>query len=325
MLVTTTNYQLLVSQNDIEKNYPGYSHAAVPVLISHDSHNYLFFSCRDGNSRSHVFAARLNSECDNVIEYYKNPLLSPGELGGFDDSGCMGTSYVRKLDGTYYFYYIGWNLGVTVPFRNSIGIAKLSFDLGEPMMSKIFSGPVVGRSIHEPHFVASNDVQFIEGKYHMWYLSCTKWERSTEGITHYYHIKHRISKDGIDWGNRGNVAVDYINGSEYAISVPRVVEIDNKYQMFFSSRGDAEYPYYRIRSAISTDLEYWERCLNPVIKEGNIPRVDDRMACYPFVANVNGSYKCFYNGDDYGRTGILTIELRKWNETREPICSSALL
>ena len=43
--------------------------------------------------------------------------LYPGKMGEFDDSGVMPSSVVRINTNKIYLYYIGWNLGVTVPLE----------------------------------------------------------------------------------------------------------------------------------------------------------------------------------------------------------------
>ena len=43
------------------------------------------------------------------------PVLAPGPLGAFDDSGAMGSCLVCH-DDRELLYFIGWNLGVSVPF-----------------------------------------------------------------------------------------------------------------------------------------------------------------------------------------------------------------
>lgn len=99
------------------------SHAAVPFVADRGDKLDLFFSSRDEGGRSHTVRmgfdlssgrAELGRKCE--------PVLSPGPLGGFDDSGAMGACLVSH-QGREYLYYIGWSLGVTVPFTTYIGLA----------------------------------------------------------------------------------------------------------------------------------------------------------------------------------------------------------
>ena len=100
-------------------------------------------------------------------------MLAPGKLGAFDDAGAMAT-WVVSHQGVKYLYYIGWNVGVSVPFRNAIGLA-LSRDGGRTF-DRYSDGPVLDRDTSDPYLTASCAV-LVEGKrWRMWYLSGTRWE-----------------------------------------------------------------------------------------------------------------------------------------------------
>jgi predicted GH43/DUF377 family glycosyl hydrolase len=219
----------------------------------------------------------------------------------------MPTSII-KVDDKIYMYYIGWNLGVTVPFRNSIGLA-ISSDNGETFNKK-YKGPILDRTKDEPHFVASNHVIFHEGVFKMWYLSCIKWEKIENEIRHYYHIKYAISQDGINWERNNRVAIDFIYENEYAISVPRVILEDGMFKMWYSYRGGPESSKYRIGYAESLDGENWKRkddSLSFVLSGENW---DKDMICYPFLFMHDKSKYMLYNGNDYGKTGIGLFQLK---------------
>ena len=64
-----------------------------------------------------------------VLDVSSVPVLSPGELGCFDDSGAI-LSWITPNGKNRHMYYVGWNRGVTVPFRNALGLA-ISSD-GQP-------------------------------------------------------------------------------------------------------------------------------------------------------------------------------------------------
>src|SRR4051812_20942620 len=100
------------------------SHAAVPLAENVEGDIFkIYFSSRDSNRRSHTaFIVVDIGDPQKLIDISSRPVLSPGELGAFDDSGAMASWIARQGD-TRYLYYIGWNLGITVPFRNSIGLA----------------------------------------------------------------------------------------------------------------------------------------------------------------------------------------------------------
>lgn len=100
------------------------SHASnpVPEPLGGDLFR-VYFSCRDARNRSHVASVVVEiSDSIRVLDVPGEPLLGPGEIGSFDDSGTTVACIAQDGPATY-LYYVGWNLGVTVPFRNAIGLA----------------------------------------------------------------------------------------------------------------------------------------------------------------------------------------------------------
>jgi hypothetical protein len=280
------------------------SHASVPFVGSMEgSIAKIYFSSRNKYQQSSVGYLMFDLEKLSVLEVGQNPCLTKGELGGFDDSGVMGSCMV-KTTSALRMYYIGWNLGVTVPFRNSIGVAE-SYDNGQTF-EKLFKGPIIDRNINEQHFVASNCVIIDNNIFKIWYLSCTEWVKDKDGnIRHKYHIKYAESLDGIHWNRRGLVAIDYKDQYEYAISVPRVIkEGDSKFKMWFSARGSKGINTYRICYAESFDGIQWIRKDEEVGIDISDKGWDSQMIEYPFVFDYSGARFLLYNGNDYGKTGF---------------------
>ncbi len=276
------------------------THASVPVAehIVGDTYR-IYFSTRDKDNRSYTsfIVVDLNSP-SKILDIASSPVLAPGELGCFDDSGSMATWLVDSGEKKY-MYYIGWNLGVTVPFRNAIGLATSDSDSG--VFVRVASGPILDRSATEPQFCASCCVLIDDDKWHMWYLSCTDWRIVNGSPVHRYHLKYACSSDGIDWHRDGHVAIDFEDESEYAISRPSVIKDDDCWRMWFSSRGDA----YRIRYAESEDGMEWHRYgVDSVGLSVSRHGWDSEMIEYPFVFDHDGARFMLYNGNGYGETGF---------------------
>lgn len=280
----------------------GFSYATVPVgqLIGEDRMR-IFFSSRDNHNRSHPFVLDYDLGSRRIVDIRMSPLLDLGELGAFDDSGVMPTCLVEHGEDLR-LYYIGWNLGRTVPFRNSIGIA-VSYDAGLTF-ERMFRGPVVDRTMIEPHFNASCCVRIDEGLWRMWYLNCVRWEKVDNEIRHFYHIKYAESSDGVIWRRDGTVAIDFLDENEYAISVPRVLKEKNIYKMWYSYRAGARAKTYRIGYAESPDGIDWTRRDDQVDLDVTEGAWDGEMICYPFIFDSNGRRYMLYNGNGYGRTGF---------------------
>ena len=102
------------------------SHAALPVV--HRRRRWpsrLFFSPRDERGRtSHRRAAELSiSEDGPAVCERPEPVLAPGPLGAFDDSGVDELVPRAATTSASSSYYTGWSLGVTVPFYFFVGCA----------------------------------------------------------------------------------------------------------------------------------------------------------------------------------------------------------
>ncbi len=274
-----------------------YRGAAVPFAYELDNGLHrIYYTARDQFNRSHIFYMDMDIATLNIVHVHQEPILSPGELGAFDDSGTM-MSWITNVGETLYLYYIGWNRGVTVPFRNSIGLAVSHDGIN---FEKMFQGPIVDRSKTEPHFCASSSVLKQDGIFKMWYLSCTGWTTVQGAPRHHYHIKYAESKNGIDWVRTGRVAIDYKDEGEYAISRPCVVVENGLYKMWYSYRGEA----YRIGYAESSDGITWKRKDEEAGIDVSSDGFDSKMIEYPFVFLCGGHHYMLFNGNEFGQTGF---------------------
>ena len=276
------------------------SHAAVPIAEAVEGNIYrVYYSARDDQNRSHVISSlvEFGPTKPTVLQTDVAPVLSPGRAGAFDDSGAMG-SWLVSANSRKYLSYIGWNLGVTVPFRNAIGVA-ISDD-GGASFTKYSEGPVLDRDTCDPFFIGSACVLIENDVWRMWYASCVEWVIENAIPTHHYHIKYAESKDGIRWNRTGIVAVDFASADEYAISRPCVVRDGDVYRMWYWYRG----PAYRIGYAESDDGITWRRHDEEVGIGPGPEAWDSEMLEYPFVFDAGNRRYMLYNGNDYGRAGI---------------------
>ena len=147
------------------------SHAALPtpVHVAGDIYRF-FFSSRDAEKRSHVGWVDVEvSENPRLIEVAREPVLSPGRDGTFDDSG-VGVGCITETDAGFALYYMGWNLGVRSPWRNAIGMAQA------PTLQSAFErfspGPILDRSPEDPYTLSYPCVlRFGPEDWRMWYGS----------------------------------------------------------------------------------------------------------------------------------------------------------
>lgn len=276
------------------------SHAAVPIAEHlRDNLFRIYFSSRDAHNRSYTGSLVIDMQNPTrVLDLSTSPVLVPGRLGEFDDSGAMA-SWLTLVDGKRYLYYIGWNLGVTVPFRNSIGLAIGTANSGNAF-ERYAPGPIVDRTVTEPHFCASCCVLRDGDHFRMWYLACTGWEMRNARPEHKYHIRYAESQDGMTWQRFGEVAIGFVNEDEYAISRPCVVRDPDVWRMWYSYRGDS----YRIGYAESSNGRQWQRRDSAAGIDVSDDEWDSEMIEYPFVFDHSGRRYMLYNGNGYGRTGF---------------------
>jgi len=274
------------------------SHAALPFVDFYDKNIYrIYFTSRDDQTHSHVhyIEIELNELCA-IRTCSQEPILSPGALGGFDDSGAMGSWMIRENNRCFLFY-TGWSLGITVPFYFSIGLA-ISND-GEHF-SKISRGPLFDRNEYDPFLSASPCVIKDRKVWKMWYVSGLKWVIEKGKPKHFYHIKYAESFDGIAWKRDGIVAIDFKSEDEYAIARPCVIKDGDIYKMWYCYRGDS----YRIGYAESTDGISWVRKDDEAGIDVSESGWDSQMIAYPFVFDHKGKRYMLYNGNEYGKTGF---------------------
>jgi hypothetical protein len=276
----------------------GDSHAMVPVAEARGATVRVYFSARDAEGCSSTgFADFDPADPDETLRFGASPLLRPGALGAFDDSGAMGASVVR-VEGRTHLYYIGWSRGVSVPFYTFIGCA-VSADAGRSFR-RISEAPVVERGPHDPFLTTSPWVLVEDGVWRMWYASGTGWAPGDDRPRHFYNIKYAESDDGIAWRRTGVTCIDFADESEYAIARPCVVRDGDVYRMWYSYRGDA----YRIGFAESRDGIEWERKDAEAGIDMSAEGWDSEMIGYPCVFDYDGMRYMLYNGNGYGASGI---------------------
>jgi hypothetical protein len=274
-----------------------HSHAANPVADQVGDHLIrIYFSTRDTANRSSVAWVEVDMRLPNrVVRMAKMPTLSPGLVGSFDDSGCSIGSIIRKGKQRL-MYYMGWNLGVTVPWRNSIGLA-VSENAGETF-ERISLAPLLDRSNTDPYTLSYPWVLRNEGEWHMWYGSNLRWGKTQADMFHM--IKHATSCDGYEWKRDGQVAIQPSDSTEYAFARPCVIKDIQRYRMWYGYRGSA----YRIGYAESVDGLSWNRKDDEVGIAPSPGEWDGESIEYPSVLDHDGQRYLLYCGDGYGKTGF---------------------
>lgn len=281
------------------------THAQVPTAFVLPDRVRIYYADRNESGKSYTtYLDTDRRNLDSVLYYHKKPILPFGAPGTFDDDGVM-PSYVLRHRELVYLYYSGWNRGMTVPYRNSVGVA-VSDDDGATFR-RLYEGPILERTAREPYIAVTPTILKEGSLWRMWYISGTRWV-DVEG--HYepvYVIKYAHSDDGIDWVRPNHQCIPQLHDEE-AFSHPTVIKDGERYLMWYCYRNSRDYRdgsgAYRIGYAESPDGLAWtrmdERNGLPVSSEG----WDSTMTCYPFVVSFDDRTVMFYNGNGFGRTGF---------------------
>jgi hypothetical protein len=288
------------------------SHAQVPTpdLVAPQTLR-IYFGARDVQNRTSTVFIEVDAEQPGQIaRFHETPVLPLGALGCFDDAGVM-PSCVVTVGQQKYLYYTGWNTSTTVPYRNSIGVA--ASDEGGVTFKRLFEGPILDRTAQEPHFCATPFVMRDDGRWRMWYLSCTEWRWVQGKPEARYFIRHTESSDGIDWQRPGTIAIDYQRPDE-AIARPWVVKDGSGYKMWYSFRSIEDYRTkpghsYRLGYATSGDGISWQRQDELIDLPVSAGGWDREMIAYPAIVDIRQRRYLLYNGNGFGASGFGIAEL----------------
>jgi hypothetical protein len=283
-------------------------HACVPIAdkVSDDVLR-IYFGPRDAQGRTVTTFIEVDADDPTrVLSICDRPVLGLGVLGAFDDSGAMPSCLVNR-DGRKYLFYIGWNRGVTVPYRNAIGVA-VSEDGGRTF-ERLFQGPILDRTPMEPYFCASPFALFDQGRWRLWYASSTGFKIVNDKPEPVYQIKYAESHDGVAW-HRPNITCMHYKFDGEANARPCILkEEDGLYRMWYCYRGSNNYrtdrdQSYRIGYAESVDGLQWERLDHLVGIDRSPSGWDSVMITYPYVYEHRGRKYMLYNGNGFGETGF---------------------
>lgn len=284
------------------------SHAQVPTALLMNERIRVFYSTRDAANRTSTSFFDVSArDPTRVLHVHDGPVLEPGRPGAFDDCGAMASAIVRVANGTR-LYYLGWNVRTTVPFHNSIGLAVGDHDAAT--FERFSAGPLVDRSVVDPYFCTTPDVMAgAAGPWRMWYASGTEWREIDGRMEPLYAIKYATSDDGIAWRRDGRIAIGFDSADEGGLVRPSVLASADGYRMWYARRSWRDYrgsaaSSYRIGYAESADGVRWSRRDDDAGISVGVDGWDSDMIEYPNVVAAEGRLYLFYNGNDFGRTGI---------------------
>ena len=245
-----------------------------------------------------------------IVRLHDQPLLEVGVPGTFDDSGTQ-CNWAMWNGSEVWLYYLGWNLGITVPARNNTGLAVS--DDGGVTFRKPFQGPVLDRTPHEPFFAYTPCILKEDEIYHCWYGSGRGWATVGEKLEGEFEIKYGHSTDGVNWTRPNVTCLPPLDPGEVNCR-PSVIKDEDTYKMWFSYRGTVDFRdgtgSYKIGYAESKDRLTWCRRDDYGGLDHSDEGWDGLMTCFAQVADIGGRRLIFYNGNGFGATGFGFAEWR---------------
>lgn len=277
----------------------GGGYGANPVAVNLENNDFrIFFNYRDENNRSNVTFLDYDLIAGKVISNPHQTILSPGEPGTFDDSGCSLGAIIDMGD-SFYIYYLGWNLLKLVPWVNTIGLAV--YDKKSGVCKKISKAPILNRSDEDPLTISYPFVRKEGNTFRMWYGSHLSWGTRMERPYDFTHVlKYAESDDGIHFHRTGKICIQGKDKSEYAFARPSVLFENGIYKMWYTFRGEK----YRIGYAESSDGINWSRMDSKVNILPSTEEWESEEVSYPYVFLHKNIHYMLYCGNGYGKTGF---------------------
>lgn len=277
----------------------GYTHASTPFAIPLDENRVrVLFNSRDKANRSYVMSVDYVLSEDRFSPAGPvHVLMPPGDVGAFDDSGVSVGSIVL-IGNEHYFYYMGWNLGVTVPWRNSIGIAK--YNIARNEITRIRKSPIIDRSEEDPYTLSYPWVASVNSEQFLFYGSNRRWNTEKVDIDHV--LKYAVSKDGFHWTLKGAVNFNPVENAN-AFCRPSLIKVGSKFLMAYAYRGEK----YKIGFLQSEDLKHWTNLSS--FEPNGEHRWESEEVTYPCFFHLGDRVFLLYCGNKYGLTGFGIAEL----------------
>ncbi|WP_421787343.1 hypothetical protein [Hyphobacterium sp.] len=272
----------------------GRTHAMLPTPEQVDGSLWrIWWGGRNDQNQSHIGWSLIDLEKPDVeIDRAAQPALAPGALGTFDDNGVLPSCVINTGDETR-LYYIGFKPGGTTRMDLYGGLAIRA---GTATSFERWSqAPILERNRVNPYINTAPWVVRTPIAWRMYYVAGVEWVHPDLPR---YNIQIASSKDGLDWQRDGRVAIDFEPG-ENALARPYVWHDGETWRMWFAAKGEA----YRLREAVSSDGLNWTRTDPPGLEPGD--GEDSDMVEYAIVLSHGGQRIVFYNGNDYGKGGVL--------------------
>jgi len=279
------------------------SHASYPTpLLLPDGRVRVFFSPRDQAGRSSIFSLDLALTANGFerLGPPEGPWLEPGPRGAFDDTGASVGWVTASAGGGIECLYLGWTLGVSVPFRTAIGHAVAG--PGERRFRRTSLAPMLDRADEDPFLVGYPWALDAGAERWVWYGTHQAWGAGWLEMDHV--IRRAVRRPDGSWRRdpRASLEPSRAPGGdpEFALSRPTVLRDASGWHMWYCRRRAA----YRLGYAHSSDGLTWTRRDEALDFDGSAAGQGTRALAYPAVFDHGGRRYMLHNGEGYGRDGF---------------------
>jgi predicted GH43/DUF377 family glycosyl hydrolase len=298
-----------------------------PFVLRHEDRLRMYYSGGDSQGRQRICLAEMPVDDCNAFTRH-GAILDVGLSGSFDAHWCV-LPCVHKFGENWHLYYTG-NEGSDLGLQSFPGIGLAVSQDGihferhsvEPVitgnMTSEFSenrGVAGGGTILE-ETLADGSIE-----YRMFYTVAVGRPDSDIRIDQEKHCAVCHSRDGITWTDHRIVLSPRpdVSSEDAAVAAPFTWQEDDGYRMLYCGIG-TRWGYYSISEAVSSDGYEWSRGSgdeNLSLVPGDPDTWESQMVEYPSVMRTDETYRLFYCGNGYGRTGIGTaIAARKQKGSR---------
>ncbi len=279
-----------------------------PILINNETIR-VYVGFRDQQGISRIGYIDLSAENPTIIKYVsKQPVLSIGRAGCFDDNGVILGDIVRLNDGCLRMYYVGFQLVRKVKFLAFTGVAH-SHDNGEHF-SRYSEVPILDRVDGSTTIRAVHTALYENNMWKIWYAAGDDWLLINGQPYPKYNIWYVESADGLSFTKPSTLCID-VEGQEYRIGRPSVYYEKNRYIMLYT-KGNTNGIDYFPGVATSEDGIHWIREDHKFGLNLSIDGFDSIHLCYPRLIHVKDKVYCVYNGNNMGIEGFGVAELIRW-------------
>ncbi len=262
----------------------------------------VFYSSRDTRGVGRVFSVDLDASNPSIIlGHSKIPVLDVGRPGMFDDNGVMALSVIRAADNSLFMYYIGFEICHKIRYRLFTGLA-ISVDEGVTF-KRFQETPILDRSQGESFFRGGAHVTLDKDLYRMYYVGGDDWSEIGGKFYPNYDIRYIESLDGINWPTKGEIVLK-TDALIHGYGRPWLVtHDDNGLDLFFSGRN-RNTGKYSIGLARKTSTGGWRRADDQSGFEIGKEFFGIDALMYTAFIRIGKKLYCFYNGDDFGKSGF---------------------